>query len=339
MGNALQTLMALPLGLGQDEAVTTITSRGVEHTITLRVNRLAGRIDVERLERPVADAPGTVIALARPPQRHLLNGGRAEVVGLLNAHAWLNPHAEIRFGEHVWEATATVAKWTPGMPIPAHWYSLERFVNRVLAEVRRDPQLTVSQFLEGFHGLKGTVKRARVAADAGFSYRALAALLDGTSVDHDRARKPLCAMQDATRAPKHTALGAVGRETFTDWAIALNHGSGRDVAPPFLTYHVLDGVLSDGDVSHEIPYRWEIGFCHLPHAEGRQLLIGQNFSPSIVPAHTAEEVLAHAPIPGSARTSRSRCSCTGSRPPARRSTTASAATPWARPRPWRRSAR
>ena len=49
--------MALPLGFGRDEAVTMITSRGVEHTITLRVNRLEGRIDVERAERAVpADA-------------------------------------------------------------------------------------------------------------------------------------------------------------------------------------------------------------------------------------------------------------------------------------------
>jgi DNA topoisomerase VI subunit B len=43
-GNALQVLMALSLGFGRDQAVTVITSRGVEHTITLRVNRLEQRI-------------------------------------------------------------------------------------------------------------------------------------------------------------------------------------------------------------------------------------------------------------------------------------------------------
>ena len=41
-GNALQVPMALGLADGA-EVVTWITSRGVEHKITLRVNRLAGQ--------------------------------------------------------------------------------------------------------------------------------------------------------------------------------------------------------------------------------------------------------------------------------------------------------
>ena len=57
-GNALQVLMALPFGFGRDQAVTTITSRGVEHLIMLRVNRLERRIDVERIDRPVAGDVG-----------------------------------------------------------------------------------------------------------------------------------------------------------------------------------------------------------------------------------------------------------------------------------------
>jgi hypothetical protein len=36
-----------------------------------------------------------------------------------------------------------------------------------------------------------------------------------------------------------------------------------------------------------IPWRWEIGFCHLPGASRRQVLIGQNFSPAII----AEDML------------------------------------------------
>ena len=180
MGNALQTLMALPFGSGRDEAVTVLRSRGVEHTITLNVNRLAGRIDVERTERPTPDLPGTTIILARPPQHSLDNGGLDEAADLLSDHAWLNPHVAISLNGDpgVWEPTAAVSKWTPGLPIPAQWYSLERFSHRILAEIRRDPKLTISQFLTGFRGLAGTRKRAEVAAIANLSYQPLAALLE-----------------------------------------------------------------------------------------------------------------------------------------------------------------
>jgi hypothetical protein len=40
-----------------------------------------------------------------------------------------------------------------------------------------------------------------------------------------------------------------------------------------------------------IPWRWEIGFCHLPGACKRQVLIGQNFSPAIVAEDMASTVL------------------------------------------------
>ena len=40
-----------------------------------------------------------------------------------------------------------------------------------------------------------------------------------------------------------------------------------------------------------IPYRWEVGICHLPGMEERQLLVGQNFSPSCHPERMIEPVM------------------------------------------------
>ena len=62
-GNALQVLMALPFGFGREEAGLTITSRGMEHAITLRVNRLEQRIDLERTTREVPTSPAPIVAI------------------------------------------------------------------------------------------------------------------------------------------------------------------------------------------------------------------------------------------------------------------------------------
>ncbi len=128
--------------------------------------------------------------------------------------------------------------------------------------------------------------RSQVAATAGLSYQPLAALLDAseTGLDRQRARVLLAAMQAAGLAPKPAALGAIGKGTFARWAV--NHDLGD---PQFLAYTIVDGVISA-----EIPVRWEVGFAWLPKAEERKLLVGMNFSPAIVPAKMADEVLEYA---------------------------------------------
>ncbi len=149
-GNALQVLMALPLGLGRNQAITMISSRGVEHTITLRVNRLEGRIDVERAERALPETPGTTICMMRAPGSSLIVGGDFnETCALVYQHALLNRHAEFRLrlasGHEWWSGEGVpVSKWTPVQPIPSHWYTLERFEHRVLLEIRNDPRITVA---------------------------------------------------------------------------------------------------------------------------------------------------------------------------------------------------
>jgi hypothetical protein len=82
--------MTLPFGFGLEEVRLTITSQGVEHAITLRVNRLHGRIDLERAAHEVEVGPGAVFALVWPDEIDL-----AEVRTLTYRHAWLNPHAHL----------------------------------------------------------------------------------------------------------------------------------------------------------------------------------------------------------------------------------------------------
>jgi DNA topoisomerase VI subunit B len=213
-GNALQVLMALPFGFGLEEAGLMITSRGVEHTIRLRVNRLEQRVDLERTTREVPTEPGTTVAIRWPEEIDLVTVER-----LISEHAWLNPHAEFRLDTEsettTWDATAAVQKWTPGLPVPAHWYDLDRFAHRVRLEIKRDPEITVAQFLTTFKGLTSSTKRSEVAAVADLSYKPLAALLDGFGTDLDRGRTALLlsVMQEASRPPKHAVLGAIRKRS------------------------------------------------------------------------------------------------------------------------------
>ena len=241
-GNALPTLLALPLGFGLDEAVTTIVSRGVEHTITLRADRLAQRITVERVERLVALEPGVAVTMTWP-------GGidHGDVAVVVYRHALLNGHAWFRLftadgHERSHEPCQRASKWNPGLPIPAHWYTAERFAHRVLLELRRDPEITVAQFLGGFKGLTNRRLRSLVARMANLSYQPLAALLDGggTSLDPERTAALLVAMQNAGRAPKAAVLGAAGEPVFATWVgnmarhVGSNPDQSRESRPPVL---------------------------------------------------------------------------------------------------------
>ena len=291
-GNALQVLMALPFGFGLEDAGFTIASQGVEHTIRLRVNRLEQHVDLERSTREAPTRPGTVVAIAWPEEIDI-----EDVEKLIDQHAWLNPHAGFQLDDLHWEPSAAVTKWTPGLPIPAHWYEPDRFAHRVLLEIMRNPEITVAQFLTTFKGLTSSTKRSEVAAAADLSYKPLAALLDESGTDLDRARtgRLLRAMQSASRPPKHEVLGAVGKKSFEDWA--RNRGSELDAEPKFLAYTTIDGVFN----ATAIPYRWEIGFCHLPGADGRQVLIGQNFSPAIIADEMIGAALRYSSYPLGAR--------------------------------------
>jgi hypothetical protein len=282
-GNALQVLMALRFGFGREEAGLTITSQGVEHSIRLRVNRLEQRVDLERLTIAVPPAPGTIVTIPWPEEIDL-----DEVEELIHDHAWLNPHVEFRLNDEPrWEATHQVSKWTPGLPIPAHWYDPDRFAHRVLLEIKRDAKITVAQFLGTFKGLTSRTKCSQVAAAAGLSYQPLGALLDGsgTDLDRDRTRLLLRAMQQASRPPKPAVLGSLGKDVFEAWA--RNHDCGTGADPKFLAYSTADAVVSGSD----IPIRWEVGFCHLPGLNGRRVLIGQNYSPAIAAFEMTHAVL------------------------------------------------
>ena len=302
-GNALSVIMCLPFGFGLDESELHIASCGVLHRIALRADRLQGRIETEHTSRPVEMSAGwTEVGLWWPEEIDL-----AAIARIVIAAAALNPHAIISFnGAQLRDTVLPVRKWAPNEPIPPHWYDIDRFVHRVSLEIRNDPEITVAQFLAGFRGLSSSTKRSEVAANAGLSYAPLRAVLaaSGREVDREKAALLLASMQTASRAPKPSILGGIGRDGFE--ALVSNVDYDADPDDDDLTSYTKDSVTSndrqgsnhdqsrpqvlayttiDGVTRNDIPWRWEIGFATRTSAEGRgrHLVIGQNFSPAIVP--------------------------------------------------------
>ena len=216
-GQRAPALMALPFGFGLEEAGLTITSQGVEHTITLRVNRLHGRIDLERTTSEVPSQAGndrrSDLAGGDRPR-----GGRGADRSARLAQSARRVPAERR---DFWEPTAAVTKWTPG-GCRSRRTGTPPSASPIGSCSRSGaiPKITVAQFLATFKGLTSSTKRSEVAAAAGLSYQPLAALLDasGTELDRQPHASLLDAMQAASRPPKPAVLGAVGKETFEAWA-------------------------------------------------------------------------------------------------------------------------
>ena len=284
-GNALQVLMCLALGLGWERVEHTITSQGIRHTITLTVDRLAQRIVLERQETPVEHRSGTTVRIGYPLDL-VQFGHLCQLRDLILDFAALNPHAAFNLrdrtgfcdddgdpiiGDLEIELSAEgLDKWPSAAPIPPHWYGLEKFEHRVLLELIRDPEITVAQFLGTFKGLSSTQRRSTVAAAAGLSGAKLSALLDGRSIDTGRAGRLLAEMQGASKPPKPSVLGGVGKNCVE--ALASSYGV-RNCGADF-TYLVVEG-------GEQTPWRWEIGFAELESASARVLYLGHNFSPLV----------------------------------------------------------
>ena len=147
---------------------------------------------------------------------------------------------------------------------------MEKFKHRVLLELNRDPEITVAQFLGTFKGLSSTQRRATVAAAAGLSGAKLSALLDGRSIDTGRAGRLLGKMQGASKPPKSSVLGGVGKICIAE----LASSDGVRSCDADFTYLVVEG-------GEQTPWRWEIGFAELESASARVLYLGHNFSPLV----------------------------------------------------------
>ena len=186
----------------------------------------------------------------------------------------------------------------------------------MLLEIRRDPEITVAQFLGDLQG----PDQQRQALRGRRRCRALLPAAGGAPgrLRHRRStrRGPAPAVRDAGREPAAEARRA-RRRSARKRSRTGPRTMIRGDRPQLLTYTTVDGV-----VNGDIPIRWEIGFCHLPGASGAQRPDRAELQPGDLTPRDGQRGPAATALAVRQRASRSPCCCTGSRPRARRSTMA-----------------
>lgn len=226
-GNAIKTLMGMPVALGQDHGRLEIESQGQRHAVKAWLTITGPKLDFQQTAidstatRITVMIPGTVDCYHWEPARWIT------AYGLFNPHARL----QIRKIGPVWSEnsetddrnlatclfsdlslTPTVEfpdpwrKFLPTDHTPAHWYSPAEFTHLVYAKADRNPDQTLGDFVQEFKGLS-RVWRKVVKAIPAQTLGELLATPDTIKVLHT-------AMQEQATAPKPEVLGRVGKDHF-----------------------------------------------------------------------------------------------------------------------------
>jgi DNA topoisomerase VI subunit B len=279
-GNALKTIVAMPFALDGSAGETLIEAGGVTHRIRFTVDpiRQEPRVTCDREGSSVRN--GTRVTVRWPAKAcHLLVVASDRFLPLVWNFVALNPHLAVtldRDGKRLvnWEPTnSSWEKWKPSDPIPAHWYTTDRFQRLIAACVNRDIDhgdrvRLVRDFIGDFRGLSGTAKRSAILPRL-FRAAPLDVFFAGEQVDHDGIARLLAAMQEHSRPVKPDALGLIGEEHFRD--VFCVDGADQDR----FKYH---RVLGD---DRGLPFVVEVAFAPADQSSSTPLVAGINWSAAI----------------------------------------------------------
>jgi hypothetical protein len=261
-GNALQTAIAMPFALANEDCETVvIESQGVEHRIAFATDliRQTPKPVIER--RASLVKTGTRLTVLWPDSAgSILDGAKRDFLQLAETFTWLNPHLSLSLtwnGDGVFEADATLSDWTrwrPSAPTSAHWYNAESLQRLIAAEVAfaEDhglPQRPVRDFIADFRGLSATAKTKAICDSLSLSRRSLADVV----VDPSLVAWLLHSMKEGSRAVKPKDLGVIGRDHLLKRFIAA--GAQEDS----FDYQIDASEHDDG-----LPYVIEIAFAYAP---------------------------------------------------------------------------
>ena len=228
-GNALKTVIGMPVALGADRSHLAIAADGVQHDIEVWVSP-AGDVRHTHQQSP-AETQGTRITVMIPGSLDCYYWNPAR---WLFAYSLFNPHAQLQIRKIApfWESqdknvrpflgncgisdlslTPTVAfpdsrwrKFLPTNPTPAHWYTADEFARLIHRIAAQAPDQPVGSLIQEF---KGTSRNWRTIQKA-VSAKTVAQLADSAteiSALHS-------ALLTTNPAPKPEVLGRVGPDHF-----------------------------------------------------------------------------------------------------------------------------
>jgi hypothetical protein len=160
-------------------------------------------------------------------------------------------------------------KYVPSQPTSPHWYSAESLKVLVFSHIghtrKGERDLPLGEFIRQFQGLTSTAKARAVVGQAelgeGFTH------LSDFADNEEKVAQLLAAMQAATKEPKASALGFVGKEHFEAFFKRI-YGS--------VIEHKY--VRKSGTLPSGLPFTFEFALATLD--EPGHLYCGINFSPT-----------------------------------------------------------
>lgn len=282
-GNALKTLIAMPYVLsGEVEGRLTVRACGVEHQITVRVDRIR---QTPVIQHQIAAAPqvqtGTFVQIHWPRSACSLLGDFARMYPLALTFVCLNPHLTLTFRHFAqpdsdWPAIdPTWNKWTAQEPHVAQWYTPERFERLVAAYLAQDEEAgqhrLASDFIAEFRGFARSSARKPILEALALDRKPFTIFATSDGVDRRQTDRLLELLQTQSRTIDPAKLGLMGKDRIGQ----RFEQSGYHMQT--FKYQRLIG----GD-RHGLPRLFETAFAYHPASHRRLLLAGINWSASLI---------------------------------------------------------
>ena len=222
-GNALKTVLGIPVALGDPRGRLTIEAASVRHDIEIWITP-AGEVKHIHTQTP-AVTTGTRIEITIPPYKY--GGMNWASVRWLYAFALFNPHARLQIRElpPPFELAKSDAadltdlsfdptvdfpgawrKFLPTDTTPAHWYTGAEFATLVHLKAAVHPDQPIGEFIQEFRNLSRKWRQVRQAVSVE-TVGQLAEAPASIPALHQ-------AMRAAATAPSPEILGRVGPDHF-----------------------------------------------------------------------------------------------------------------------------
>jgi DNA topoisomerase VI subunit B len=279
-GLGLKGVLAVPYVLSGEvgRGETLIESQGVRHRIIFATDpiRRVPQIEVERQRSTINT--GTRITVQLPNSASsIVVGDTPAILSFVQDVPVFNPHCtlsrRITTNTSVKESASNPrwAKWGPSQPIPIQWHTVETFKTLMAAQIAADEDAatsrTVRDFISQFRGMTSPTKQSQLLNLVDAFREPLAKFFgDGRGERIERLYSLLCG---TTRPPKPADLGLIGEAHF--------RGQLRSYQVDLATFQYKRRLLE----SRRLPYVIEAAFGYAPGEEGRTIIAGVNWSPSL----------------------------------------------------------
>src|SRR5215213_7987345 len=279
-GNALKTVIGIPYALGSREPLV-VEAQGVSHRIRPWVDP-AGAVHFDYAPAQIfLESVGTTVSLQIPGG--LRDDADDYIAQDFDALHWVrsfaafNPHATVSYQDkgddseaaEIYKSTheGPFKKYVPSQPTSPHWYRAESLRVLVFSHIGHAREggrdLPLGEFVRQFQGLTSTAKAKAVVKQMEEGFTHLSSFAD----NEGKVAELLTAMQAATKEPKASALGFVGKEHFEAF---FKRVYGAVIEHKY--------VRKSGTLPSGLPFTFEFALATLD--EPGHLYCGINFSPS-----------------------------------------------------------